>query len=98
MTSPEGVDNLAGEGVPPTRIHLVGNPMIDTLLANLDRFDAAPRAAAWTSPSAYAVATIHRPANVDDPGRPPRIASMLRGGQRTGHRSSCRSTRAAGPT
>ena len=26
------------------RIHLVGNPMIDTLLANLDRFDAARRA------------------------------------------------------
>ena len=51
VTSPEGVTNLQAEGVAPTRIHLVGNPMIDTLVANLDRFDAAAAAAAWTSPT-----------------------------------------------
>ena len=39
VTSPEAIAHLAHEGVPPDRIHLVGNPMIDTLLANLDRFD-----------------------------------------------------------
>ena len=68
MTSPEGVDNLERTGVPADRIHLVGNPMIDTLLANLDRFDAARMRAAMALPDRYAVATMHRPANVDDPG------------------------------
>ena len=33
VTSPEGVDNLRHEGVAAERIHFVGNPMIDTLLA-----------------------------------------------------------------
>ena len=41
VTSPEGLTNLERMGVPADRIHFVGNPMIDTLLANLDRFDAA---------------------------------------------------------
>ena len=77
VTSPEGVTNLQVEGVAPTRIHLVGNPMIDTLIANLDRFDAAAAAAAMDLPDRYIVATIHRPANVDDPGQAARIASML---------------------
>lgn len=31
VTEPAGVDNLRREGVDPTRIHLVGNVMIDTL-------------------------------------------------------------------
>ena len=35
-------------GIDPAAIHFVGNPMIDTLLANLDRFDAADdRAHDW---------------------------------------------------
>ena len=38
-TSADAVAHLGNEGVDPGRIHLVGNPMIDTLLANLDRFD-----------------------------------------------------------
>ena len=42
VTSPEGLDNLAREGVSADRMHLVGNPMIDTLLAHLDRFDPVP--------------------------------------------------------
>ena len=45
-TSPEAMTNLASEGIDPGRAHLVGNPMIDTLLANLERFDPdAARAA-----------------------------------------------------
>jgi len=82
VTSPEGVTNLERTGVPSDRIHLVGNPMIDTLLANLDRFDAA-RARAELGlpppPERYAVATMHRPANVDDPVQAARIAAMLQG-------------------
>jgi len=82
VTSPEGVTNLERTGVPTERIFLVGNPMIDTLLANLDRFDA-DRARAEIglppAPARYAVATMHRPANVDDPTQAARIATMLRG-------------------
>ena len=82
VTSPEGVTNLERTGVPTHRIHFVGNPMIDTLLANLDRFDAEAarvRLDLPPPPEPYAVATMHRPANVDDPAQAVRITAMLRG-------------------
>jgi UDP-N-acetylglucosamine 2-epimerase (non-hydrolysing) len=65
VTSPEGIDNLAREGVDPARCHLVGNPMIDTLLAHRDRFDPRPMRERFELGDRYAVATLHRPANVD---------------------------------
>jgi UDP-N-acetylglucosamine 2-epimerase (non-hydrolysing) len=64
-TSADAVAHLGNEGVHPERIHLVGNPMIDTLLANLDRFDEAAARAAHGLAARYVVATLHRPANVD---------------------------------
>ncbi|MQY03482.1 non-hydrolyzing UDP-N-acetylglucosamine 2-epimerase [Actinomadura macrotermitis] len=67
VTSPEAVGHLAREGVPVDRVHFVGNPMIDTLLRNLDRFDTAAVRAAYDLPERYVLATMHRPANVDDP-------------------------------
>jgi UDP-N-acetylglucosamine 2-epimerase (non-hydrolysing) len=78
VTSPEGVTNLERTGVPAARIHFVGNPMIDTLLANLDRFEPARMRAELDLPERYAVATMHRPSNVDDPAQATRIAEMLR--------------------
>ncbi|WP_395692956.1 non-hydrolyzing UDP-N-acetylglucosamine 2-epimerase [Nocardioides sp.] len=65
-TSADAVAHLAAEGVPAGRIHLVGNPMIDTLLAHLDAFDAAGARERHGLAGRYAVATLHRPANVDD--------------------------------
>ncbi len=38
-TSPEAADNLAAEGIDLASVQFVGNPMIDTLLASLDRLD-----------------------------------------------------------
>jgi len=76
-TSPEAFDNLRHEGVPAERIHFVGNPMIDTLLANLDRFDVAAARAKHGLDAAYAVATLHRPANVDSPEAAARLVAML---------------------
>ncbi|MQA95647.1 MAG: UDP-N-acetylglucosamine 2-epimerase (non-hydrolyzing) [Streptosporangiales bacterium] len=67
VTSPEAIGHLAREGAPPEAVHLVGNPMIDTLLANLDRFDASAVRARYGLPARYVAATLHRPANVDDP-------------------------------
>lgn len=59
-------DNLLREGADPEHIHLVGNTMIDTLLANESRFRPP---ALWQEkrlqPGAYFVLTLHRPANVD---------------------------------
>lgn len=66
VTSPEAIAHLAREGVPAERIHLVGNPMIDTLLTHLDRFDPLAARTRHGLDEDYLVATLHRPANVDD--------------------------------
>jgi UDP-N-acetylglucosamine 2-epimerase (non-hydrolysing) len=66
--SPDAVRNLEDEGYRADQIHLVGNVMVDTLLANLDRAlsgDALSRLG--LSPGEYGLVTLHRPANVDDP-------------------------------
>jgi UDP-N-acetylglucosamine 2-epimerase (non-hydrolysing) len=77
VTSPEGVEHLAREGVAAERIALVGNPMIDTLLKNLDRMnpEAARPLHGW--PDRYAVVTLHRPSNVDDPKLAREIVDQL---------------------
>ncbi|MDQ1292581.1 MAG: hypothetical protein QG608_461 [Actinomycetota bacterium] len=69
VTSPEAVGHLAREGVAADRIHFVGNPMIDTLLGNLDRFDVEATRADLGLGEDYLVVTMHRPANVDDPDK-----------------------------
>ncbi len=65
-SEPSGVANIKREGIDERRIVLVGNVMIDTLLANLDRARAART---WERfdlrPSEFALATLHRPSNVD---------------------------------
>ena len=47
--------------------------MIDTLLAHLDRFDPEPVRRGLGLPGDYAVATLHRPANVDAPDAAARL-------------------------
>lgn len=69
-TEPAAEQNLLREGVARDRIHFVGNVMIDTLLANLDRargLDSLERLG--LEPRGYALLTLHRPSNVDDPVR-----------------------------
>ncbi|MFC4111533.1 non-hydrolyzing UDP-N-acetylglucosamine 2-epimerase [Nonomuraea zeae] len=66
-TSPEALSYLASEGVPASKVHLVGNPMIDSLFSALSQLDPAPVVARLGLPERYAVATLHRPANVDTP-------------------------------
>jgi UDP-N-acetylglucosamine 2-epimerase (non-hydrolysing) len=73
-TEREGRDNLVREGIEETRIRFVGNVMIDTLLHNLPRaipvstiLKDANRASALGVTKDYAVLTMHRPSNVDDP-------------------------------
>jgi len=66
--SRDGVENLRAEGVPAERIHLVGNIMIDTLVALLPQARGAGAAARLGVDGApYVFVTLHRPNNVDDP-------------------------------
>jgi len=67
VTSPDGVEHLRHEGVPPEKIVFVGNPMIDTLLSHASRFDPTAVANLHGVGDSYAVVTLHRPGNVDDP-------------------------------
>lgn len=67
-SSEDAVDNLMAEGCHPGRVHLVGNVMIDTLLANLERAKARTVLADLDlEATGYVLATLHRPANVDHP-------------------------------
>src|SRR5450631_996004 len=65
FTPSEDADsNLLKEGVPREKIYRVGNVMIDSLIRFL------PLAAKCTAnewPSRFALVTLHRPSNVDDP-------------------------------
>lgn len=61
--SEDGNDNLAREGVPPAKVHLVGNVMIDTLVRLMDRTAGL----AGDAPERFVLVTLHRSANVDDP-------------------------------
>lgn len=64
--SPDAVENLLGEGHQPGRIHLVGNVMIDTLFANLERArQSSVLDDLGLKPQNYGLVTLHRPANVD---------------------------------
>lgn len=60
--------NLLAEGIPAERIRFVGNVMVDTLLRLADTARALKVPDRWElSPRGYAVVTLHRPSNVDDP-------------------------------
>lgn len=65
-TSEVANENLRRSGVPDDRIFFVGNTMIDTLLANMDRLRPP---SFWgemgLQSGQYFVVTLHRPANVD---------------------------------
>jgi UDP-N-acetylglucosamine 2-epimerase (non-hydrolysing) len=76
--SKDGDENLLKEGADPNAIVCVGNCMIDSVRANLevarqggalDRFGV--------SKHGYALATLHRPSNVDTPARLARLVEVL---------------------
>lgn len=67
VTSPEAIGYLASEGIASDGVHFVGNTMIDTLVACLDKLDVAAARTEHGLPERYLVATLHRPFNVDSP-------------------------------
>jgi UDP-N-acetylglucosamine 2-epimerase (non-hydrolysing) len=77
-TEPAAEENLRREGVPASKIHFVGNVMIDTLLANLERSKALDvHERLGLRMGGYAVLTLHRPSNVDQPERLRALFSLL---------------------
>jgi UDP-N-acetylglucosamine 2-epimerase (non-hydrolysing) len=85
ITEPDGKQNLIKEGLEPDNIHFVGNVMIDTLMANLNRATPAmetiasmPQAEQILNGGGFGVLTLHRPANVDDPTILKRFLSTVR--------------------
>lgn len=66
--SPDGDENLQREGVPTSRIERVGNIMLDSFELLRGKIGADDtHAALGLGGRRYAVVTLHRPANVDDP-------------------------------
>ena len=63
--SPDGNENLAKEGIPESRIKLVGNVMIDTLLHNVELAKKSDVRSELGVSDEYALVTLHRPSNVD---------------------------------
>lgn len=73
-TEHSGRENLLREGIDDSRIQFVGNVMIDTLRNNLPRaisvsqiLKDAGREEFLAGAQGYAVLTLHRPGNVDNP-------------------------------
>jgi len=60
-------ENLLLEGIPPHKIHFVGNVMIDSLFASLPKSENRNALETIGLKSGnYAVLTLHRPSNVDE--------------------------------
>lgn len=72
-------ENLRREGIAPERIHFVGNVMIDTLSRMLPRIREQRMAETLgLAPQRYALVTLHRPSNVDDPDTLKELLAALR--------------------
>ncbi|MCO5352700.1 MAG: UDP-N-acetylglucosamine 2-epimerase (non-hydrolyzing) [Bryobacteraceae bacterium] len=71
VTESSGRANLLREGVAESSIRMVGNLMIDSLLANLERARSGSsiRATLGIADAPFGLVTLHRPANVDDPSQ-----------------------------
>ena len=67
VTEESGRQNLLKEGIPPEKIHFVGNVMIDSLLSHLKKAKKSNIISQLNlDHQPYALLTLHRPSNVDD--------------------------------
>ena len=68
VSEPSGLHNLAREGAPDGHVFLVGNVMIDSLLAVRAKAEESRiLETLGLKHQGYAVLTLHRPSNVDSP-------------------------------
>ena len=76
--SPDADANLAAEGIPAERITRVGNIMLDSFEMSRPEIEAAATPAGFgLRRGDYAVVTLHRPSNVDEPAQLQRLADAL---------------------
>lgn len=75
--SRDATDQLRREGEPDEEIAFVGNVMIDSLCRALPATDPAATSRRYGVGADAAIVTLHRPSNVDDPGRLRRLAAAL---------------------
>ncbi|MHB8624978.1 MAG: non-hydrolyzing UDP-N-acetylglucosamine 2-epimerase [Aggregatilineales bacterium] len=66
--SADADDNLRREGIDSARIQCVGNVMIDSLVKVLPFIDSLSFRSPFEPPRQFALVTLHRPENVDEPG------------------------------
>lgn len=67
-TEKSGTNNLLKEGIEASKIHFVGNVMIDSLIYFLDLAQKSPILSdLHLEPQNYVLVTLHRPSNVDNP-------------------------------
>jgi UDP-N-acetylglucosamine 2-epimerase (non-hydrolysing) len=70
--------NLRQEGIPAEKIYFTGNIMVDTLLQSAEIAAQRKTWARWNlPPQGYAVLTLHRPVNVDNPDVLTRLVDTL---------------------
>ncbi len=83
ITEREAEPNLAREGIDGARVHFVGNVMIDTLRAQMEKKVSAAKTFRDASADAvfqsgvYGLLTLHRPSNVDEPTVLKRLLTTL---------------------
>jgi UDP-N-acetylglucosamine 2-epimerase (non-hydrolysing) len=77
--SPEARPMLLREGIPAARVVEVGNVMIDSLFATLERAaNDTPWQRFGLERNGYGLVTLHRPSNVDDPEQLATVVEALR--------------------
>ena len=77
--SEDATRNLMREGVPDARVRLVGNIMIDSLVANLPKAKQSTALKNFlVEPDSFVYVTLHRPANVDNRSNLTAIADELK--------------------
>jgi UDP-N-acetylglucosamine 2-epimerase (non-hydrolysing) len=79
VSEASGLENLKREGRPESAIRLVGNVMIDVLLVQLPSARALEQPAKMDlKPGQFAVWTMHRPSNVDEPATLSALIAAMR--------------------
>jgi UDP-N-acetylglucosamine 2-epimerase (non-hydrolysing) len=73
-----GIINLKQEGIPDKKVRLVGNIMIDSLIRMQPKaLNRQTAARLGVEPGRYALLTLHRPSNVDDPETLSRLLNLF---------------------
>jgi UDP-N-acetylglucosamine 2-epimerase (non-hydrolysing) len=76
--SEDGDENLLREGISASKIHRVGNVMIDSLVRLLQVAEQSPAVTDLAQQAkTYGLVTLHRPSNVDDPASLAAILAAL---------------------